>query len=315
MKKTDYKKIIIPLLLVIFLAGVLELCSYFIVYNKYKYNFESMLKVNKNFPRMLTYEKVIYPSYEERKARFRPVSIGVNSNKPSIAIFGCSFTWGSNLSDNETFSAVLSDYTGRTVYNRGLYATGIPFLYYQLNDKNITNEIINPEYIIYVLIDSHFLRSLTVRSWCMDPILQYRYKLVNDKLVLIVPKFKFIYPLFSVFLIQEFIQFNEYKKLLFKKPIIKMIDESNKLIKQKFPNAKFIILVYQDADWGSSLIFEKQQILNHFKDEGIEVIYTDDLVGKNVLTDKVYLSPDNFHPSYEAWKLIVPKLVQSVGIN
>ena len=315
LKNNKYKPIIISSLIIIILLALVELCSYFIVYNKYKKDINSMSKADKTFNANLTYEKAIYPSYAERKNRFRPISLGKDAEKTSIVLFGDSFTWGSHLKDDETFSAVLSDYTGRTVYNRGLYATGIPFMYYQLKDRNITNEIANPQYFIYTLIDNHFYRSLTVRSWCKDPIIQYRYKVSDGKLVLVKPTFKFLYPLYSVFLLQNYIQNLEYKKLLFKEPVIKMIDESNRLIKKKFPNSEFIILVYQDSCWGDSYLSEKQQILNHFSDEGIKVIYTDDLIGKNVLKDKKYLSADNFHPSCEAWKLIVPKLVKALDIK
>ena len=312
--KHSLKKLyIIHIVFFIVLLIFVEIFSYFLVYDMYKDVINANAKVLGYKP-ALAYNKAVYPSYQERKKYFRPVS-KANPDKQSIAIFGCSFTWGSFMKDNETFSALLSRYTDRTVYNRGLFGTGVPFLYYQLSDKNIQNEIKNPKYIIYTLIDDHFYRSLTVRSWCKDPMIQYRYKLKNGKLNLVRPVFKPFYPLYSVFLLQKYFQDKEYWKGEFKDSFIKMIDESNKLIKEKFPQAEFIILVYQDKSWDIATQKDiKQEILKHFEDEGIKVVYTDDLIGKGTLNDPKYISGDNFHPSPEAWKLITPKLVEALNM-
>ena len=137
MKKNVIKKLFIILITIFVLLISFELYCRSIVYKKYKYIIQTQINANKNFNGNLTYEKVICPSYNERKAKFKPVSIGKYKDKPSIVLFGCSFTWGSYLKENETFASVLSQYTGRTVYNRGLYGTGIPFMYFQLNDNNI----------------------------------------------------------------------------------------------------------------------------------------------------------------------------------
>ncbi len=313
--KHSLKKLyILHIVFFIIVLVCVEVCSYFLVFDMYK----DVITANANvlgYKPTLTYNKAIYPSYEKRKKYFRPVS-QANPEKPAIATFGCSFTWGSFMQDNETFAAQLSRATGRTVYNRGLFGTGVPFLYYQLSDKNIQNEIKNPEYIIYTLIDDHFYRSLTIRSWCKDPMIQYRYKLKNGELKLVKPTFKFLYPLYSVFLLQKYIQDKEYWKGAYKEPFIKMIDESNRLIKEKFPQAKFVILVYQDKSWDmATKKEEKAEILKHFEDEGIKVIYTDELIGKGVLNDEKYISGDNFHPSPEAWKLIAPKLAEALNMN
>ncbi len=293
---------------------LIEIVSYFVVFYKNRNAIIGQAKIEGYKP-ILTYQKPAYLSYEERKAMFRPVSYGDNPNKRPIALFGCSYTWGSYMENEDTFAAVLSRLTGRTVYNRGLFATGVPFLYYQLSDKDIQKEIGNPEYIIYTLIDNHFFRSLTIRSWCMDYIVQYSYR-INSKgeLELVKPVFLPLYSLFSVFMLQEFMQKTAFKYNLYKKPFIKMIDESNKLIKEKFPDTTFVILVYQDLCWKYDNDATKNSILKHFEDEGIKLIYTDNLVGEGTLYDKKYIASDGFHPSAETWKLIVPKLIEELNL-
>jgi len=306
------KKIIKYNFIFVFTALIfLEIFSYIKVYCDNK----EMIKSHTAFyhqPAVLTYDRMLYPKYRERTKYFRPVSYGNDKTKRPIALFGCSYTWGSMLNEDETFSAVLSKYTGRTVYNRGLYAAGVPFFYYQLSMHNTRYEIKNSEYIIYTLIDSHFYRMLTIRSWCKDPVLQYRYILENGKLKLIEPHFPQLYGFYSVFIISQFIQNLKYEHEDYKDIFITLMEESNKLIKKRFPNTKFVILVYQDKYWKYDKT--KHGILKQLEDDGIEIIYTDDLIGKGALNDNKYLAPDGFHPSKEAWKLIVPALIKKLNL-
>ncbi len=307
--KSKFKVLLFNILLIIVLLIFAEIISYFVVFYQNRKDISNWANISGCKP-ILPYQKAIYPDYEQRKAIFRPVIFGTDKNKRSVALFGCSYTWGCYMEENETFGAVLSKLTGRTVYNRALSATGVPFLYYQLSDKNIQNEIGNPEYIIYTLIDNHFYRSLTIRSWCMDNMIQYSYR-INSKgeLELVKPVFLPLYSLYSVFIMQEFIQKTAFKFNLYEKPFTKMVDESYKLIKQKFPDSTFVILVYQDFFWKYLNNDVKTKILKHFENEGIKVIYTDNLLGKGTLDDEKYRASDNFHPSAEAWELIVPTLI------
>lgn len=312
--KSILRKIGLYMLIAVSFFIITEACCYFRVYNLYKDVIQSHKGI-KGFDPVLKYQKPMYPSYEERKKSLRPVIMGNDEKKGSIVLFGCSFTWGSFMNLEQTFGGMLNKYTGMTVYNRGLYGTGVPFMYYQLNDDNIVNEIKDPKYIIYTLIDDHFYRSLTIRSWCMDSMIQYRYKLKDGKLVLQKPKFMFLYPLYSVFLIQKYIQDKEYFNFEYKEPFIKMVDNSYNLIKEKFPQAQFIIFVYQEKGWRTGNNHVKNNILKHFEDEGIKVIYSDDITGKGILEEQKYLGPDNFHPSSQAWALITPKLIKKLNIN
>lgn len=310
-----YKIIKYNLFIFILLLVLIEFISYIKVFYDNRIVIQNFYKEAKDigYKPYLTYYKTIYPTYNERIKLFKPVSYGKDKTKRPIALFGCSFTWGSFLKDNETFSAVLSNYTGRTVYNRGLYATGIPFFYYQLKQNFTKKDLNNPEYIIYTLIDDHFFRLLTIRGWCKDPVLQYMYVLnKNGELKLSEPKFPFIHSLFSSYIINKSIQNYKYKKEQYKDIFLKLMREINEIIKEKYPETKFVILVYQDKSWK----YEKTKIdlLKQLENEEIEIIYTDDLTGKDILKQETYLSKDKFHPSSEAWQLIVPSLSKKLNL-
>ena len=62
---------------------------------------------------------------------------------------GGSDTWGQELSENETISAQFANITKRPTYNRAGNGWGPAQLLYQLRNKKIYEQIIEPEYIIY----------------------------------------------------------------------------------------------------------------------------------------------------------------------
>ncbi len=70
------------------------------------------------------------------RIHFRIDSVDVKNTKSPVILFGCSFTFGAGLNDNETFSYKLSKYTGRNVYNRGLSGYGVQHMLYMLNDSD-----------------------------------------------------------------------------------------------------------------------------------------------------------------------------------
>lgn len=58
-----------------------------------------------------------------------------NGNKKSIVLFGCSYTYGDGLSEEETFSLQLYKSTkGYDVYNYGISGGGVQHMLYLLKD-------------------------------------------------------------------------------------------------------------------------------------------------------------------------------------
>ena len=111
-----------------------------------------------------TYISIIKSNIEINKKFFRPMpssSQDNNKEKLPIILLGCSFTYGDNLSETETFSHVLSKYSNRNVYNLGLGGRSPRTMLYlmrenfQFTKEKLLNNNLNFEYIIYTYISDH----------------------------------------------------------------------------------------------------------------------------------------------------------------
>ena len=91
--------------------------------------------------------------------------IGGNKEKSNaIILAGCSFTHGSHLNDNETFSYFLSNYLNRSVYNWGICSGSPREMLYILQNKKLLSYLTenNPDikYVIYTYLPDHLNRLL-----------------------------------------------------------------------------------------------------------------------------------------------------------
>lgn len=77
---------------------------------------------------------------------FRPVVKDNSYVKRPIVLFGCSYTYGVLLNDDETFSAKLQNYTKRVVYNKAMSCFSLQNMLYfcvvELNKKLKTQNIL-----------------------------------------------------------------------------------------------------------------------------------------------------------------------------
>ena len=88
------------------------------------------------------------PSEAPELNTFRPIE---NSDKDkSIVLYGCSYGYGMNLGNNETFSCHLGKYfPNYRIYNRALSGLSTTHILFQLkNHHSVKFE--NPKYFIYV---------------------------------------------------------------------------------------------------------------------------------------------------------------------
>ncbi len=72
-----------------------------------------------------------------------------NSSLPPILIFSDCFSYGLYLSDNETYSYFLGEYSKRPIYNRGSYLISVQHMLFQLKNENFYNVVPKPKDIIY----------------------------------------------------------------------------------------------------------------------------------------------------------------------
>lgn len=254
--------------------------------------------------------------YEFAKKYFRPVVKGrLAKFKRPLLFFGCSYTYGSTINENQTLSYKVSKLTGRTAYNRGFPGAGPQMMLLQLQDSNFYKEIPDAQYVIYTYIGAH-LQRLYIYNNCISPTFDKkyeanpRYQLKNGKLEKVKPRFLLFYSSFTVRKIQDYIQ--EQKERDQEKSFelfLAILKESQRLVKMHYKNAKFIILLYKDSG---------KQTLDKSKIEALEkagfiVIDSEKLVGHE-LTSQKYRSEDKEHPSEAAWNEVAPKLVKELNL-
>ena len=83
---------------------------------------------------------------------------GINYTNMPVILFGCSYGWGVELNDNQTFQYKLSELTKRPVYNKSITGWGVQHMLYHLRQKDFYSTVPKPEYVIYLYITDHISR-------------------------------------------------------------------------------------------------------------------------------------------------------------
>ena len=245
------------------------------------------------------------------RIHFRIDSVDVKNTKSPVILFGCSFTFGAGLNDNETFSYKLSKYTGRNVYNRGLSGYGVQHMLYMLNDSDYCflpppAHSSRTQYIIYTFIENHIFRLYKANDYFDIYLMFYKYD-KNNKLKKYSEK--------DLWWWHSYILRNIYMKKI-DNFVIKILNKknnflldhfllANKKIKEIYPNSEFVIFVY-NGDLQIQLIQEE------LEKSGIKVVYLSEL--SDIDFSQPYYRLDEQHPNSKAWDIIVPLLAKKLNL-
>lgn len=313
------KILAINLLLLIIALIITE--SYFYYSSKQKFHNILVIKEKMNSVNNIGF-KADYPyslsvpvfDYAIESSRMRK-PVGLNYKKAPIVLFGCSYTYGEGLKDNETISYKISELSKRPVYNRACLGWGLQHILYQLRRKDFYSYTKIPEYFIYILIDNHLSRLFRYQFPPPYGYALLRYKLVGDNFEEIHPFLINFWGMYSINYLQEMFlnqvlmsPYNEVKNLDYS---YKMLRESKKLLADNYPNSKFVILVYRESP---VMFIDNVEIKNKLIKEGFIIIDSDELTPHLVLKEKNYKGLDSLHPSAKAWDAIAPGLVQKLGL-
>lgn len=173
-----------------------------------------------------------------------------NNKKRPVITIGCSYTDGATLEAQQTFAYKLNELTDRTTYNRGFSGTGSQFVYKQLSDENLKNEIPDAEFVIYTFIHHHLLRNVRDLIEPYTSVIDLSYKIKNGKLV---EKNRPFWLLYSSFLTKTFLEYKNQRdfndELNNGLPFfMKIMEESVNEINKKYPNCKFVLLEFPQGD-------------------------------------------------------------------
>lgn len=288
-------KIILLILLVILI--LILFCS--ITFNRFTTKQSSM-----DFSEFLS-------KYSENENVFRKPS-GLNYKGKPIILYGCSFTYGEKLNNNETFSYQLANYVKRPVYNFGIKGHCIQHALFMVRKDEHYKNFTEPEYVIYTYIPAHLNRLLNTNYWGNTSYLQYKVK--NNHLVQINSIFKFWHP--TIF-------YNTTKEVIYNKWLDKNKTKRYNLMKlyfnelrdafhKHYPNTKFVILLYDYEFIDMNIMW------NDLEKDGFIIYKVSDIANINP-NDKEYKNPVEIdrweHPNKKAWGKIIPELSKKLGLT
>ena len=243
--------------------------------------------------------------------------VGQNFSKEAIWLFGGSFAYGADMTlkeglpDNKNFGYKLAEKTKRPLYNISIPGWGIQHMLYQLKKYDTFAKLPEPKYVIFFHTSDYVLKMIkyTYDVWNNGAYLRYKLD-KNGKLYKVKP---FLEPLWNFYFVKVIFNIIEYKILLNDKNFDNNFDlmnamfiESADIIKKHYPNAKFIILKYNETNGFDEKYYTSTR-WKELKEYGIEIIDAEKLINKN-LKDKEYICKDNYHPSEKAYDEIAEEL-------
>lgn len=242
--------------------------------------------------------------------------VGLNYTKKPVVIFGCSFAYGFELEEKDTFHKRLSELTHRPVYNKAQTGWGIQHMLKQVSDEKFYQKVPEPEYVIFVSIYDHFRRLYILTFFSGDMLNEefyLRYKEKNGELIEIKHRNEFYNFLKSLYIVQKFHHF--YINNFVVRPdkieqnfdfALKHYSQSIEEMKKHWKNTKYYVLLYDDFK-DSDIFGEELEYM------GYKVINIRKLTDENLYNPE-YVIIDG-HPSAKAWELLTPKIIKEIGIN
>ena len=301
------KKIIIFNILMLILGFFIIDYAVFAVL-KHKYNASQAFYFKNMFKKIATSEKRDKDYLNNELDEWRhPLNSKVNEK--SIIFTGCSFMYGDGLKEEDTLPYLISKKINNPVYNLAMCSKAINTTLAMLRNGLFFEKSNNsyPAVFIYLYCEFHLKRIVMPNE--MFESNEFLYKIKNNTLIRKKPPFIVSrFPLLS-FARENIFEFNLHHNRFYKEYLKKLLKlhfiEVKNLIDKKYPNVKFIILVFSDSD-----IFE--QIANDLEKEGFIIIRIKEDFGYD-LDKEQYNLPDG-HPNANAWLGVAPMLIEKLKI-
>jgi len=230
----------------------------------------------------------------------------------SVLFFGCSYTFGEMVEDNETLPwqfAELDDYR-RNVYNFGFEGWGPHHMLASLQDDRVEKIVSEePNLIVFQGIFDHLNRVTNDHAWTVngpkyvlkgEDLVRSGNFIINSKLLRQLNKS----AIYSLIMNSKYVQpsFKEKARLF-----TEIIETSRAIFLSKYDSARFIVVMWPDSTYSDA---EYKLVLDLLMSKGIEVVEV-----TNILTDiknspELYSVKNNGHPNPLAFNKIASFLLQ-----
>lgn len=242
-----------------------------------------------------------------------------DKSKPPIITIGCSFIYGDEIEQKDTFAYKLQKLSGRKVYNYGTPGHGPQHVLYKIQySPFFKQKDLNPQYVIYIFITDHLRRMYTDYADYTNMTKYLKYTKRGNHLLLIDNPLKIklidyikitalgrIYNNFIWKCSTDNAHFNLLKLYL---------TESKKSLNKKYKETKFVIIVYNSNKNSESvgIIPFHTDRWKEFEDLGFIVINWDN-EKYDFLNHYDYIT--GIHPSGKVWDRLTPEIIERLNIK
>ena len=300
------KKVVLVNISIIFFVIAIAVLSFEI------YAFYTTKQHNKNLGNLdIKYSREMH-SYQDfyryfKKNLIRPIE-NKNSELNPILIFGCSYAYGQNIKEDETFSHHIAKYVKNPVYNFASGGWSIANTLYQTQKEPMLQQLKKePVYVIYVYTPVQFHRMYLHVYDSGDNHLTVHYDYKNGKLKEINPSLA-LYSFYSVKKIDNAIamyKMNSGNYIKNQEILTAFFKETLKEFKKYWKNTKYYILVYEN---------EKDSYMENIGQETEwEIINLSEIVNIDIYNPKYTVSNTDKHPNKNAWDLITKPFLKKIG--
>ena len=255
-------------------------------------------------------------SVDSYSRRITPASNPELRNK-HLLFFGCSFTYGEGLEDDQTIPAQVAMRAQHYMpYNYAFHGHSPSEMLAKMGSKTLKNEIKEKEgTLIYIFFDSHIQRVIgsmrIAASWGKN--CPYYYlgphnevlrngNVTTGRLVL-----SHIYWLLTKSELLKFLKIDFPPRLTDKHIHLtaRIIEESYRHYKEQFPAGDFYVVIYPGSEYGTRLVKE-------LSNAGIKTLDYSKIF--NPGQSQYVLSPEDLHPSAKADEEVAEHLVRDLHL-
>ena len=240
-------------------------------------------------------------------------TLGNDNSARKILLFGCSYAYGVELEDKDTFAGKLSEKLNAKVYNRSFPGWGMQHMLYQIKEDsniNINSMNDNIDTIIFVFYKNQ-IKVMNNFYWASpaENIYNVRYQLKDGKLEKQPIEHKAFHTSAIAKFIHNFLEKragSDLKNPKNRELMQAILTESREKLNEKYPNARFIFLSYyiynDDGD-------DYREVATN---AGWEYIDPTDFLEDDInICSEEYHLKNSTNPSGEAWELVANSLINN----
>jgi len=255
-------------------------------------------------------------SVDEYGRRVTPVKERKKRDK-FVLFFGCSFTFGDGVGDNQTLAFEVGKNTGQYMpYNYGFSGEGPFDILAKIENIDFKNDVKEGNGIsIYTFIDSHIHRTIGSASLMGSKFNDIYYRETNDGRLVRAGNFETGRPLLTtIYRILDKSKILKALRITFPMRIMeehikltaRTIQEMQHQFARKYPLGTFYVLIYPSLTYGKLLI-------PYLNEMGIKYLDYSDLFDRR--DPRFRLAKEDGHPSPLAYRIIAERIIKDLRLE